>query len=543
MFEFVPLVLALVLADLYPLGGEPVWYSPWITLGATAAVTLGLGLLARRAVRRAGFRLEAHADLVRYAIEIHRIQLGLRALLLGAFAAQVYLLHWPLFLWHTLGLDGILVLDRLAVLLPVLAGLVLFWIAAYPVDLRLRGSTWTLREFLEFRARTSAGTVLAPILLLSGAIEGLVRLPAIERWIAIWPHVEWLVYAGSVFLLYSFAGVLLRLVWNAQPLPRGPLRASLEEVQRRAGFRCRDLLVWRTGGGRIANALVIGLAAPLRYVIFTDTLLERLSPAEVGAVFGHEIGHARHHHLAWYFGFSLCLVLVLTWVQLTLGPFLSPALLGGTISDVAQGALTLLVLAAMAMAFGCVSRRFERQADITGAELTGDPEGFVIALEKIGAMNGIPRRMKSWRYFSLEQRMQDVRAAAASAGTLARFHGSARRVMIALLGFYLLSMAGAVQVAASQRDTAVDRLREYRGRTLARAAWQSLQENKLSLARAQIEAALVESSSRAEFHVLYGEILFRQGEFGAGNEAFRWAARLQTANPWARIRLAEENGK
>ena len=39
-----------------------------------------------------------------------------------------------------------------------------------------------------------------------------------------------------------------------------------------------------------------------RYVLLTDALIETSSPAEVAAVFGHEVGHVAHRHLP-FFGF------------------------------------------------------------------------------------------------------------------------------------------------------------------------------------------------------------------------------------------------
>src|SRR5205823_6648830 len=79
----------------------------------------------------------------------------------------------------------------------------------------------------------------------------------------------------------------VRLLLGLRPLPDGPLRTRLAAASRRLRFRCSNLLVWNTRSA-MANAMVIGLLPWIRYVVFTDRLLEDFSPDEVEAVFGHE---------------------------------------------------------------------------------------------------------------------------------------------------------------------------------------------------------------------------------------------------------------
>src|SRR5947208_8027930 len=85
-------------------------------------------------------------------------------------------------------------------------------------------------------------------------------------------------------------------------------------------FRGSDLLLWDTHGG-VANAMVAGPLPWVRYVFLSDRLLEGLTPDEVEAVFGHEVGHVRHGHLLYYMAFlflSLTLLAVLWEVGLRL---------------------------------------------------------------------------------------------------------------------------------------------------------------------------------------------------------------------------------
>ena len=104
---------------------------------------------------------------------------------------------------------------------------------------------------------------------------------------------------GTLVLMIS--PVFVWLAWPTRSLPSGPLRRRLERTASRLGFRFTDVLVWDTGG-MMVNACVTGILPGFRYVLLSDALLESLTPLEVAAVFGHEIGHVAHRHFL-YFAF------------------------------------------------------------------------------------------------------------------------------------------------------------------------------------------------------------------------------------------------
>src|SRR5581483_11377291 len=93
----------------------------------------------------------------------------------------------------------------------------------------------------------------------------------------------------------------------------GPLRDRLLATGRRLKFRCSNVLLWNTRSG-MANAMVVGIVPWIRYVVFTDRLVEDFSPEEVEAVFGHEVGHVRHRHMLYYLGFLLVSVVAVAWL-------------------------------------------------------------------------------------------------------------------------------------------------------------------------------------------------------------------------------------
>jgi hypothetical protein len=136
-------------------------------------------------------------------------------------------------------------------------------------------------------------------------------------------------------------------------------------------------------------------------VLFSDSLLAQLGPRELAAVFGHEIGHARRHH-------------VLVFAAWTVAFFLA-ADLGATALDVELGAswpvslgFVALLFGLWILGFGYLSRRFELDADLVSFEITGDGDALVRALEDVGGAH--TRNRPSWRHFSTAQRVIFLRA-------------------------------------------------------------------------------------------------------------------------------------
>jgi Zn-dependent protease with chaperone function len=266
--------------------------------------------------------------------------------------------------------------------------------------------------------------LLIPILMILGAAE-LIRRGA-ARWVA----PEWSDAVGQAGTLgvgavvFIVAPLLVRALFSTRRIDDGELRDDLMEVCRRHGVKVRELLVWATDGTMI-NAAVMGLVAPLRYVLMTDALLETMRRDEVRAVMAHEIGHVRRHHMPWM---VLCLVALLAaadwalitpllwidarWfeVEASIAPWIELALMTGMVGLILLG-------------FGWVSRRFERQADTFAAQhLSGlgrpdgpdDPAPSIAAdavdslrsaLLTICRMHAIDPKRRSWRHGSIEWRI------------------------------------------------------------------------------------------------------------------------------------------
>jgi STE24 endopeptidase len=104
----------------------------------------------------------------------------------------------------------------------------------------------------------------------------------------------------------------------------------------------------------------MGVVAPLRYVMITDGMLEQLDDTKIEAVFGHEAGHVKRHHILFFLMLAFvsgCWITILSIYGRYCDPVAFQLL-------VALGAIVLVIK--WGVLFGWISRRFERQADVFG---------------------------------------------------------------------------------------------------------------------------------------------------------------------------------
>ncbi len=452
---------------------------------ATAAAWVLLGRVRRRLA--AGV-----VDLHDAQHSLHVVTLVLRFLLMGGFAAALFMTPWAEWLRLT-GPPGmwLQILADLVIMAPLIAGVIGIWIAAYPLERELRaevgrdGRNWRLGAYLDFNIRHHLLIVAAPlvmILFVYNVADGYER--QLQRAMGVVWAVE-AVLGTAACLVFAVAPILLRRIWHTHPLPQGPLRDRLEVMCRRIGLRCRDLLVWRSDG-RVVNAAVMGILPRVRYVLLSDGLLATMTPEQVEGVFGHEAGHVRHRHIQHFLLFAFVGWLVATGImELTLR-------LGGSSALMADGqagffgAQALAVAATVvfwALGFGWISRRFERQADLFGAMCVAPPAAacavpcsvhldtansppqaeaddrrigghgrvcasgaavFASALDRVAVLNGIPHDERSWRHSSIESRIGHLARLAGDPAEVARFERVIFRIKAGLLAVSVIGAAAAL---------------------------------------------------------------------------------------------------
>jgi Zn-dependent protease with chaperone function len=523
--------LALVcLFDAYPAppglatpGGSAAWTAGAVLLIAAHALFVSR-LFTRRLARSPGRRERALARYERGRL-VHQI------VLFGLFLVALVVLGWGWAVRQFWRLDGHpLPGTEVLTLVPFLAGQILTWVFFYDADRAAHGEgrghrhearlacaavepasstqganaaalsadTWLLTPdawlppprfgsrtgYVLFQVRQKLALVLIPIALLIAAKEVFRLFPsAWEEWGTVINCVGIAVLA-SVFVCMP---LIIRAALGLRPLPAGPLRDRLVATADRLGFRCTDILLWGTRGG-MANAMVIGLVPWLRYVVFTDRLIEEFTPEEVEAVLGHEVGHIRHQHMLYYLVFLTLSMMVLgTLADDYLLPVLGrvgaavaeawpvlPASLGkqvGPNGDLAVFPMLTVLLCYIFLAFGFLSRRCERQADVFGcragscgepnclghgreAALTPGGRGlcptgirtFIRALEKVADVNGISRDrpgfLQSWQHSTIGRRVAFLQSVLVDARIEAAFQRRLRRTKWVLMGGLLLLLTG-----------------------------------------------------------------------------------------------------
>jgi len=167
-----------------------------------------------------------------------------------------------------------------------------------------------------FAADLAKGALLAaalgtPLLL---AIFALVRAAGPYWWLYAW--LAWMLF--TLLLITIFPRWIAPLFNRFTPLEEGELRRRIEALVARCGFRAEGLFVM-DGSRRSShgNAYFTGFGTHKR-IVFFDTLMERLTPAEIEAVLAHELGHFARGHiprlLMVRFALALLMLAILGWL-------------------------------------------------------------------------------------------------------------------------------------------------------------------------------------------------------------------------------------
>ena len=266
--------------------------------------------------------LAAHQKAADYTIA--KARLGMLEM---AFASAL-LLGWTL-------LGGIDLLNRAIVnsgltaygsLVPQLVLLAAFGLISGLLDLPFTlYKTFRLEERFGFNKMTFK--LWLADLVKSTGVGIVVGLPivALMLWLlgsagSLWWLWTWGVWMGfNLLVLVLFPTVIAPLFNKFKPLDDEALKARVTALMQRCGFAAKGLFVM-DGSRRSAhaNAYFTGFGAAKR-VVFYDTLLQQLNPAEVDAVLAHELGHFKHKHIikriVMMFAMSLVGFALLGWLS------------------------------------------------------------------------------------------------------------------------------------------------------------------------------------------------------------------------------------
>ncbi len=257
-------------------------------------------------------------------------------------------------------------------LLTGAAELPIAWYRQFRLEERFGFNRMTMRLWLLDLAKATAIGTLLGVPLLAGVIALMER--AGDAW-WLWTWLVWVAFNLVVLVVYPT--VIAPMFNRFEPLADGDVRRRIEALMARCGFAAKGLFVM-DGSKRSAhgNAYFTGLGHAKR-IVFFDTLLARLEPAQIEAVLAHELGHYKRRHIlkriVTGFAASLLGLWLLGW--LARQPWFFQGL--GLTPDASMHAASALVLFFLVLPVftfvlqpitSWLSRRHEFEADAFAAE-------------------------------------------------------------------------------------------------------------------------------------------------------------------------------
>jgi len=387
-----------------------------------------------RAVRSQGGPL-AFEELVRLSGRLRRAERLLEGLTVAAYAAALFA-GWNA-VPDAAGLGGWALPTGALLFAPFIVSLFFVWAVLHFAEIFVRGAGPTLAQRLSFRLRHNVLTVSVPIGIILGLYDLFDLLP---RSFKAPLELPWVSGPLTLILIlggYAAAPMVIVRVWKTSRLPDGPTRRRLHDLCRRLGVGYRDIRVWETPGHFFANAAVMGIAPFARYIIVSRSLLEAMPVEEVEAVFAHELGHAKRHHMIFY------LILAGDFMLLA---YIFEMISGAAVETETAYLVVWVIVFALYWGggFGYVSRAFERDADLFGAQAVEDYRTFALALRRIARMNAVSPEARSWRHGSIASRVKFLEEAALSPEVRQRFLNR-----LAFIRTFLVSLAAVAALAAA----------------------------------------------------------------------------------------------
>jgi len=279
-------------------------------------------------------------------------------------------------------------------------------VAGYPLRKALYGETWSLAGSLAFKAR------------LGTAVFGFWVLLALTPWLAsMASSYDWLVGLALAAMLSCWSHYytdLTRTILRARPVADPLLLERFHGLVAQCGIPVPRFEYVEMRGGVLANALALP-SLRRSAVLFTDTLLSRLTADETVAICAHELAHLEHYDRR-----RLRRLAVLSYGLIATAAATAP--LDRLLFGAYRGAGMLIWPVAMLVALAIRGRHRQRNETVSDAravELTGNAEAVASGLTALYVLARVPRRWDQRRernatHPSLARRLRDIRAAAAA---------------------------------------------------------------------------------------------------------------------------------
>lgn len=291
--------------------------------------------------------------------------------------------------------QGVLLIGLFVAVSSVLS-LPIEWYQTFRLEARFGFNQTRAATFIGDRIKGSLLALLLGIPLIYGVIY-LMGIGGTLWWLWVW--LFWLGF--SLLLLWAFPKWIAPLFNQFKPLEDTELNTRIEQLLSRTGFKSNGVFVMdgskRSGH---ANAYFTGLGENKR-IVFFDTLLKDMQPAEVEAVLAHELGHFKHRHIVQQMVVRFVLALGVLFILGLLMP--EAAFYQGLGVHYASHAMALLlfllVLPLFTLPFAplasLMSRKNEFEADRFAAQQTS-ADDLIRALVKLYRSNAASLVSDAW---------------------------------------------------------------------------------------------------------------------------------------------------
>lgn len=213
------------------------------------------------------------------------------------------------------------------------------------------------------------------------------------------------------------------------PLEDGEAKDKIMAILEKVGFKNGGLFVMdaskRSGH---SNAYFSGFGKTKRIVLY-DTLLKSLTPDELAAVLGHELGHFKLHHITKRLFIMIPMEFVVTFLLYKIAHIPDLYYAFGFLDDITAETIAnvqFIGIFLASMLWGAISeiitplsnifsRKQEYQADAFGADACGSPEPLINGLIKLNSENLSelipPKLYVFWNYShpTLVERIEKLR--------------------------------------------------------------------------------------------------------------------------------------